>query len=189
MASISAPDFKTGAKVLVDGAPCSMVAVEFVKPGKGQAFTRIKLKNLITGRVWERTLKSGETLELADVSEEDAEFLYQDGSEWHFMHKSTYEQYAVGEDAVGDAKDYLLPQMECQITLFNGGLIAVAPPNTVEVRVSQTEPGVKGDTVTGGTKPATLETGATINVPLFVNIDDVLKVDTRTGKYLSRVGK
>ena len=189
MATISTPSFKTGTKVLVEGDPCNMVAVEFVKPGKGQAFSRIKFKNLISGRVWERTLKSGETLELADVSEESADFLYDDGQEWHFMNKTSFEQYAVTAEIVSETKNWLLPEMECQVTLFNGSIIAVTPPTTVELQVTYTEPGMKGDTVTGGTKPATLETGVSINVPLFVNIDDRLKVDTRTAKYLSRAGK
>lgn len=164
-----------------------MLETEFVKPGKGQAFTRVKFRNLLSGRVWERTLRSGETMEAADVMERDYDFLYTDGDRWHFMTTDeTYEQIEVTIEVVGEAKNFLIPQARCQITIWNDRPISVVPPNFVDVVVDQTDPGLRGDTAQGGTKPATLETGAVIQVPLFVEIGDSLRVDTRTGEYVSR---
>jgi len=187
MASYSTNEFKSGAKVIVDGDPCTMVDVEFVKPGKGQAFTRVKLRNLKTGRSWERTFKSGESLERADVMDQDMEFVYADGEFWHFMlTDGSFEQYAADEKAVGDAKQWLKEQNVCTVTLYNDVPLAVTPSNFVELEVVETDPGLKGDTAQGGTKPATLSTGAVVRVPLFINQGDVLKVDTRSGEYVSR---
>ena len=189
MASYSTNEFRSGLKVLLEGEPCAILENEFVKPGKGQAFNRTKFRNLKTGRVWERTFKSGESIEAADVMDLDMEYLYTDGEFWHFMRTDgSYEQCAAGEAAVADAKEWLKEQDVCQVTLWNDDPIAVSPPNFVELEVIETDPGLKGDTASGGTKPATLSTGATIKgVPLFVNIGDVLKIDTRTGEYVSRV--
>ena len=188
MASFSTNEFRSGLKVLLDGDPCSILENEFVKPGKGQAFNRVKLRNLKSGKVWERTFKSGESLEAADVLELDMEFLYADGEFWHFMKTDdSYEQVAAGAAAVADAKDWLKEQEKCQITLWNDDPIAVALPNFVELEVAETDPGLKGDTAQGGTKPATLTTGAVIKVPLFINIGETLRIDTRTGEYVSRV--
>jgi elongation factor P len=189
MASYSTNEFKSGLKVMLDGDPCAILENEFVKPGKGQAFNRVKFRNLKNGRVWERTFKSGESLEAADVMDRDMEYLYSDGEYWHFMQTDgSFEQIAAGEAAVGDAKLWLKEQDVCQVTLWNDDPIAVSPPNFVELEVIETDPGLKGDTASGGTKPATLSTGATVKgVPLFVNIGDVLKIDTRTGDYVSRV--
>lgn len=189
MANFSTNEFKTGLKVLLEGDPCSILENEFVKPGKGQAFNRVKFRNLKTGRVWERTFKSGESLEGADVMDIDMEYLYTDGEFWHFMKTDgSYEQVAADAAAVGDTQDWLKEQDVYQITLWNEAPIAVTPPNFVELEVTDTDPGLKGDTANGGTKPATLSTGAVVKgVPLFINIGDILKVDTRTGEYVNRV--
>jgi elongation factor P len=186
MAVFSTNEFKSGLKLMIDGDPCSIIENEFVKPGKGQAFNRVKFRNLKTGRVIERTFKSGDTAEGADVVETNMEYLYNDGEFFHFMVTDTYEQYAASNAAVGDSVKWLKGQEKCIITLWNNDPIAVTPPNFVVLAVTDTEPGVRGDTSSGGNKPATLETGATVRVPLFVNIGDLIKVDTRTGEYLSR---
>ncbi|PID42819.1 MAG: elongation factor P [Gammaproteobacteria bacterium] len=188
MASYSTNEFKSGLKVMLDGEPCSIVDNEYVKPGKGQAFNRVKLKNLGTGRTWERTFKSGESLEGADVMELDMEYVYTDGEFWHFMlTDGSFEQYAADAKAVGDCKLWLKEQDVYSVTLFNGAPLTVTPANFVELEVVETDPGVKGDTAQGGSKPATLSTGAVVNVPLFINIGEVLKIDTRSGEYVSRV--
>ncbi|QEW07733.1 elongation factor P [Nitrincola iocasae] len=186
MANYSANQFKNGLKVMLDGDPCNMLDVEFVKPGKGQAFTRVKLRNLITGRVWERTFKSNESIEGADVMDTDMEYLYGDGEMWHFMDQNTFEQVAADKNAVGDAAKWLKEQDKITVTLWNDNPIAVSPPNFVELEVIETDPGVKGDTAQGGSKPATLSTGAVVRVPLFIEIGEVLRIDTRSGEYVSR---
>ncbi len=186
MASVSTNQFKNGMKVMIDGDPCSMVDVEFVKPGKGQAFTRVKLRNLLSGRIWERTFKSGDSVETADVLDTDMEYSYYDGELWYFMDPNTFEQVGADANAVGDTKQWLKEQDRVTITLFNGNPISVTPANFVELTVVETDPGVKGDTAQGGSKPATLATGAVVRVPLFINEGDVLKIDTRTGEYVSR---
>ena len=165
-----------------------MLEAEFVKPGKGQAFTRVKLRNLISGRVWERTLKSGVSMEAADVIDRDYDYLYSDGSSWHFMSTDgNYDQIEASAEVVGSSQQYLVEQARCQITFWDNRPISVVPPNFVNLMVTDTDPGLKGDTAQGGNKPATVETGAVFNVPLFVEIGDVLRVDTRTGEYVNRV--
>ncbi len=187
MASYSTNEFKAGLKVLLESEPCVILENEFVKPGKGQAFNRVRLRNLISNRVWERTFKSGESLEAADVLELDMEYLYTDGEFWHFMKTDgSYEQIAAPETAVADASQWLKEQESYQITLWNDVPISVTPPNFLDLEVVDTDPGLKGDTAQGGTKPATLSTGAVVKVPLFIEVGDVLKVDTRTGEYVSR---
>ena len=188
MANYSTNEFKAGLKVMLDGDPCAIVENEFVKPGKGQAFNRVKLRNLMTNRVWERTFKSGESLEAADVVEQDMEYLYTDGEFWHFMlTDGSFEQYAADAKAVGDTVKWLKEQDVYTVTLYNGAPLTVTPPNFVELEVVDTDPGMKGDTAQGGSKPATLSTGAVVNVPLFITIGEVLKVDTRSGEYVNRV--
>lgn len=187
MASYSTSEFKRGLKVMMDGDPCAIVENEFVKPGKGQAFSRVKIRNLKTGRVIERTFKSGESIEAADVMDTDMQYLYNDGEAWHFMHPDTFEQVAADAKAVGDVYKWLKEQDMCVVTTWNGVPISITPPNHVVLTVTETDPGVRGDTATGATKPATLETGAVVYVPLFVDIGDQLKVDTRSGEYISRV--
>ncbi len=190
MTSYSTNEFKGGLKLLVDGEPCSILENEFVKPGKGQAFNRVKFRNLLNGRVWERTFKSGESLAGADVLELDMEYLYEDGEFWHFMKTDgSYEQLAADASAVSEAKNWLKPQEAYQVVLWNDKPISVIPPNFVELEVLQTDPGLKGDTAQGGSKPATLSSGAVVKVPLFVNQGDLLRVDTRTGEYQNRVAR
>ena len=189
MASYSTSEFRSGLKVMIDGDPCSIIENEFVKPGKGQAFNRVKIRNLKTGRVLDKTFKSGESLEAADVIDIDMQFLYSDGEFWHFMVPDTFEQHAADANAVGESHLWLKAQDSCQVTLYNGSPIGVTPPNFVELDITETEPGLKGDTAQGGTKPATLETGAMVKVPLFLEIGEAVRVDTRTGEYMSRVKK
>ena len=186
MASYSTNEFKGGLKIMIDGDPCAIIENEFVKPGKGQAFNRVKIRNLKTGRVIERTFKSGESVESADVMEVELQYLYNDGEFWHFMDPQTYEQLAAGEAAVGEAAKWLKEQDVCQVTLWNGTPLLVTPPNFVILTVTDTDPGVRGDTSGGGGKPATLETGAIVRVPLFIDIGDTLRIDTRTGEYVAR---
>ena len=188
MATYSTNEFRPGLKVLLEGDPCTILDNEFVKPGKGQAFTRVKFRNLKTGRVWDRTFRSGESIDAADVLETEMEFLYSDGELWHFMKTDgSYEQMAASAAVVGDGSQWLNGQEVCSVTLWNDDPIAVVPPNFVELAVTETDPGLRGDTAQGGTKPATLATGASIKVPLFVEIGDVLRIDTRTSEYVSRV--
>lgn len=171
---------------MLDGDPCTIIENEYVKPGKGQAFNRVRLRNLKTGRVIERTFKSGDTLEGADVVDTDMQYLYSDGEFWHFMVPDTFEQHMADKNAVGDSVKWLKEQDSCVITLWNGTPLAVTPPNFVVLKVVETDPGVRGDTSGGGGKPATLETGAVVRVPLFIEIGELVKVDTRTGEYMGR---
>lgn len=187
MATYSTNEFRGGLKIMIDGDPYTIVENEIVKPGKGQAFNRIKIRNLKTGRVIDRTYKSGESVEAADVMDTDMQYLYNDGEYWHFMDPNTFEQIAADKNAVGDAEKWLKEQDVCLVTLWNGVPISVTPPNFVELKVTETDPGVRGDTSGGGGKPATLETGAVVRVPLFIPEGEVIKVDTRTGEYVGRV--
>ena len=186
MAIYNTNELKNGMKVMIDNAPCNIVDCEFVKPGKGQAFTRVKIRNLKTGRVVERTYKSNETLASADVSDVEMQYLYNDGELWHFMVSDTFEQYAAGAEAVEEAAKWLKEQDICVVTLWDNEPLQVAPPNFVVLAITETDPGLKGDTSGGGGKPATLETGAVVRVPLFVQIGELIKVDTRKGEYVSR---
>ena len=186
MATYSTNEFKPGLKIMIDTNPCSIVENIIVKPGKGQAFNRVKYRNLINGRVVERTFKSGDTVEAADVSDEDMQYLYHDGEFFHFMNTTSFEQISATPATVGDTAQWLKEQDPCTVTLWNGQPIAITPPNFVELKIVETDPGVRGDTATGGTKPATLETGAVVRVPLFMVEGEVIRVDTRTGDYLSR---
>ncbi len=188
MATYSTNEFKSGLKVILESDPCSIVENEFVKPGKGQAFNRVRLKNLKTGRVWERTFKSGESLEAADVLDLEMEYLYSDGEYWHFMKTDeSYEQLAADRASVEDALPWLKETDRYTVTLWNDNPISVSPPNFVELEITETDPGLKGDTAQGGSKPATLSTGAVVKVPLFINVGEVVRVDTRTGEYQNRV--
>ncbi len=187
MASYNTNEFRGGLKILLDGDPYSIVENEFVKPGKGQAFNRVKVRNLKTGRVIERTFKSGESVDAADVFEKEMQYLYSDGAFWHLMEPETFEQLGADETAMGDDVKWLKEGAVCMVTLWNGAPLSVLPPNFVELRITETDPGVRGDTSGGGGKPATLETGAVVRVPLFVNEGELIKVDTRKGEYVSRV--
>jgi elongation factor P len=186
MAQINTNQFKPGIKIMVDGDPCNILENDFVKPGKGQAFNRVKYRNLRTGRVNEKNIRSGESFDAADVVETNMQYLYKDADGWHFMDPASYEQYAASEAAMVDAAPWTKEEDICAVMLYNGLPIAVSPPNFVHLKVTDTDPGLRGDTSSGGTKAATLETGAVIRVPLFINVGEVLKVDTRTGSYVSR---
>ena len=172
---------------MLDGDPHAIVANEFVKPGKGQAFTRTKVRNLKTGRVVERTFKSGDSVEAADVLDTEMQYLYSDGEHWHFMDQNTFEQLAADKTAMGDSHLWLKEETVCEITLWNGQPLAVSPPNFVELKITETDPGLRGDTATGGTKPAHMETGSVVKVPLFIEEGELIRIDTRTGEYVSRV--
>ncbi len=187
MATFNTNDFKSGLKIIQDGDPCTIVENEFVKPGKGQAFSRVKIRNLKTGRVVDKTFKSGESVEAADVMETDMQYLYNDGEFWHFMEPNTYEQHAADATAVGDSFKWLKEEDVCVVTLWNNTPLLVAPPNFVELKIAEIDPRVLGDTAQGGVKPATLETGAVVRVPLFVEEGEMIKVDTRSAEYVSRV--
>ena len=187
MASYNTNVFRSGLRIIIDQDPCIIVENEFVKPGKGQAFNRVRIKNLKTGRTVEKTFKSGESVEAADVMDTDMQYLYSDGEFWHFMVPDTYEQYAADEKAVADARQWLSEQDVCQVTLWNNTPLLVAPPNFVELEITETDPGIRGDTASGGVKPATLATGAVVRVPLFVEQGEKIRVDTRSGEYVSRV--
>lgn len=186
MSSYGLNEIRNGMKLIIDNDPCVVVDNEFVKPGKGQAFNRLRYRNLKTGRVIERTYKSGDSIPAADVVEIEAQFLYGDGTDWHFMASETFEQYALQEAEVAEAKLWLKDQAECKLTLWNGSPILVIPPMFVNLKVVETDPGLKGDTAGSGGKPAKLETGAVVRVPLFIQEGELLKIDTRTGEYVSR---
>ena len=191
MASFSTNEFKAGLKVMLDGNPYSILENEFVKPGKGQAFNRVKMRNLRSGRQLEQTFKSGESLEAADVIDTEMNYLYNDGEFWHFMHPESFEQLQADKTAVNDAIKWLKDNSNalCTITLFNGVPLSITPPNFVELQITETDPGLRGDTSGGGGKPATLETGAVVRVPLFVQQGEIVRVDTRTGDYQTRVSQ
>ncbi len=186
MASYSTNQFKPGVKIMIDGDPFNIVENEMVKPGKGQAFNRVRVRNLRSGRVIERTFKSGDSVEAADIVEAEMQYLYADGEAWHFMNQSTFEQIQASNTVVGDAGQWLKGQEICSVMLWNGEPIGITPPNFVILKITQTDPGMRGDTATGGTKPATLETGAVVRVPLFIEEGSLLKIDTRSGDYVSR---
>jgi len=184
---IDTSEFRKGLKIEMDGEPFEIVDFQHVKPGKGSAFVRTTLKSLLTGRVLQPTLKSGDKVGKPDIEDKEMQFLYQQGEEFYFMDTRSYEQTFVLAPALGDARNFLKENITVSILFYNGAAIGVSLPNSVDLKVVQCDPSVRGDTVTGASKPAKLETGYTVNVPLFINEGDVLKVDTRDGKYLTRV--
>jgi elongation factor P len=186
MSSYTTSEIRSGMKVILEGEPYAIVDNEFVKPGKGQAFNRIKVRNLKNGRTIERTFRSGESLEAADVMDAEMQYLYNDGSFWHFMIPENFEQYSTDKAVVGDNAVWLKDGMNCTVTLWNNVPLVVTPPAHVELKIIETDPGLRGDTATGGQKTAKLETGAVVRVPLFLNEGEVIRVDTRTGAYISR---
>jgi elongation factor P len=183
----STPDFRKGLKIELNGEPFTIVEFQHVKPGKGGAFVRTTLKSLISGNVIDRTFRSGEKVDKPDLEEKEMQYLYESEGEFHFMDSETYEQSFLTAEQLGDARNYLQENVTVTVLFHNGKPIGVEVPIFVELTASSTEPGIKGDTAGGATKPATLETGMTVQVPLFVNEGDVLKIDTRTGKYIERV--
>ena len=185
--AISTSDFRRGLKIEVDGEPYIIVDFRHVKPGKGQAFVRTKIKSLVTGRVLERNFRIGESFNEPDLEEKEAQFLYRDGEQFHFMDTETYEEMILTKEQLGGAEDFMPENITVKILFYRGRPIGVELPNFVELKVVSTTPGVKGDTAQGGSKPATLETGAVIQVPLFVEEGDTVRVDTRTREYVERV--
>jgi elongation factor P len=183
---VSTAEFKKGLKIQFDGEPYSIVDFQHVKPGKGGAFVRTKLKHMKLGRVIDNTFRAGEKVELVDFEEKRMQFLYRD-DRYHFMDLETYDQISLSREEVGDASDFLKENTEVEILFIDQSPVTVELPNFIELQVARTDPGIRGDTATGGSKPATLETGAVIQVPLFLNEGDVVKVDTRSGEYLGRV--
>jgi len=186
MATYSTNEFRAGLKIMIDNDPFAIMVNEFVKPGKGQAFNRVKMRNLKNGRVLEKTYKSGESVEAADVMDKDMQYLYNDGDTWYFMDLTTFEQYPADKPAVEDAAQWLKGEEICAVTLWNGSPLSVAAPNFVILQITDTDPGLRGDTASGGSKPATLETGAMVKVPLFIENEELIKIDTRTGEYVGR---
>jgi len=184
---ISTNDFRTGVTVEVDGDVWQVVEFQHVKPGKGSAFVRAKMKNVRTGAVIERTFNAGERLPRARVEKREMQYLYSSDDMHYFMDNETFEQVSLGEEHLRDAKKFLKENMNIDVVFFQGDVIGVELPNSVELRVIETDPGIRGDTATGGTKPATLETGYVVRVPLFINTGDVLRIDTRTGEYIERM--
>jgi len=182
-------DIRKGLKVLMDGNPYTVIEFQFVKPGKGSAFTRTKFKNLLTGGVIEKNIRSGEKLEPANVEEREMQFLYKEGDDFVFMDQSSYEQVTVASEIVGDSGDMMMDNLECSVLFFNDRAVGVTLPNFLIVKIASTEPGAKGDTATNVTKPAIIETGAEVQVPLFINEGDTIKFDTRDRKYVERVNR
>ncbi len=184
---ISAGDFRNGVTIEYEGNVYQIIEFQHVKPGKGAAFVRTKLKNIISGGVVEKTFRPTEKCPTARIDRKDMQYLYNDGDLYYFMDTENYEQMPISQDSVGDSLKFVKENDMCKVCSYNGNVFAIEPPMFVELVITDTEPGFKGDTATGATKPATVETGATVSVPLFVNVDDVIKIDTRTGEYLSRV--
>ncbi|HEY7654815.1 MAG TPA: elongation factor P [Methylomirabilota bacterium] len=183
---VSTAEFKKGLKIQFDGEPYSIVDFQHVKPGKGGAFVRTKLKHMRLGRVIDNTFRAGEKVELVDFDEKRMQYLYRD-DRYHFMDLDTYDQISLSAEEVGDARDFLKENIEVEILFINDSPVTVELPNFIELQIVKTDPGIRGDTASGGSKPATLETGAVVQVPLFLNQGDVVKVDTRSGEYLGRV--
>jgi len=183
---VSTAEFRKGLRIVFDGEPYTIVDFQHVKPGKGGAFVRTKLKHMRQGRVIDNTFRSGEKVELVDFEDKHMQFLYKD-DRFHFMDMETYDQVSLSEDEVGDASLYLKDNTEVEVLYIDGSPVSIELPNFIELTVARTDPGVRGDTAQGGTKPATLETGAVVQVPLFLNEGDIVKIDTRTGEYLGRV--
>ena len=184
---ISAGDFKNGLTLEIDGNVVQIMEFQHVKPGKGAAFVRTKLKNVISGGIIERTFRPTEKFPQARIERVDMQYLYNDGDLYNFMNNETYDQIAIAQDTVGDALKFVKENETVKVCSYNGSVFAIEPPLFVELEITETEPGFAGNTAQGATKPAVVETGATVYVPLFVNQGDVIKIDTRTGEYLSRV--
>lgn len=188
MAQISTNEFKAGIKVEMEGQPYVIVGNEFVKPGKGQAFNRVKLKHLLSGRVIERTFKSGDKLDIADVAEIEMRMLYKEGTSAIFMDEKTFDQITIPIENIGDSAQWLLEDLMYEVLFYNGAPVSVSPPTFLELRITETAPGDRGNTASGRVlKPAIVETGAQVQVPLFIDEGEKVKIDTRTGEYVSRV--
>jgi elongation factor P len=184
---LTAGDLRKGLKIEIDGEPYLVVEFEFSKPGKGQALYRCRLRNMITGSQFDRTYRSGDKFNSADLEEQEMEYLYREGESYCFMNTTSYEQIEVADTQVGEASNFLIENLKVDMLLFQGRPIGISLPNFVELRVTKADPGIKGDTASGATKPVTMETGLVINVPLFIEEGEILKLDTRTGAYVERV--
>ncbi|HLL52724.1 MAG TPA: elongation factor P [Myxococcaceae bacterium] len=184
---IDTSEFRKGLKIEIDGEPFEIIEFQHVKPGKGSAFVRTTIKSLLTGRQLQPTMKSGDKVGKPDIEEKEMQYLYKQGDDFYFMDTKNYEQTYLSEAMLGDSRNFLKENVNASILFYNGKAIGVTLPNSVDLVVTKCDPGVRGDTVSGAMKPATLETGYTVNVPLFINEGDVLKIDTRDGKYLTRV--
>ena len=182
-------DIRKGLKIMLDGSPYTVVEFQFVKPGKGAAFTRTKMKNLLSGGVIERNLRSGDKLEPANVETKTMQYLYKDAESFVFMDTTTYDQVSIPEGTIGDSKEFMPENINVEVLFFNDRAVGVSLPNFIEQAIISTEPGFKGDTSTGASKPAKISTGAQVNVPLFINVGDVVRIDTRTGEYLERLSR
>ena len=188
MAQVATNEFRAGLKVELDGQPFVIVSNEFVKPGKGQAFNRVRLKHLLQKRVVDKTFKSGEKLDLADVEETEMRMLYRDTDGVVFMNESTFEQTTISQETLGDVDQWLMEDKEYSVILYNGQPVLIEPPTFVEMRLTETEPGARGDTSSGRVlKPGITESGAKVQIPIFINEGEMIKIDTRTGEYVSRV--
>ena len=187
MAKVSAGDIRNGVTIEVDGKVCQVIDFMHVKPGKGAAFVRVKMKNIIDGGVVETTFRPTETFEQAHIERKKMQYLYNDGDLYYFMNNETYDQIAIDNETVGDSLKFVKENEVVKVCSYNGSVFAIEAPLFVELEITETEPGFKGDTAQGATKPAIVETGASVNVPLFVEQGDVIKIDTRTGEYLSRI--
>lgn len=183
---ISAGDFRNGVTFEMDGQVVSIIEFQHVKPGKGAAFVRTKIRNVITGAVVEKTFNPNDKYPTAFIERRDMEYLYNDGDLYYFMDNETYEQLPIGKDVLTDSFKFVKENMVCKVLSYKGNVFGIEPPNFVKLQIAETEPGLKGDTATNVTKPATLETGAEIKVPLFINEGDMIEIDTRTGEYMSR---
>jgi elongation factor P len=184
---IDTSEFRKGMKIEIDGEPFEILDFQHVKPGKGSAFVRTTIRSLLTGRTLEPTMKSGDKVGKPDIEDKDMQYLYKEGEDYYFMDTRNYEQTFLSEKVLGEAKNFLKENINVSVLFYNGKAIGVTLPNSVDLKVTKCDPGVRGDTVSGALKPATLETGYSVNVPLFINEGDILKIDTRDGKYLTRV--
>ena len=184
---IDTSEFKKGMKIEIDGEPFEILDFQHVKPGKGSAFVRTTIRSLLTGRTLEPTMKSGDKVGKPDIEDKDMQYLYKEGADYYFMDTRNYEQTFISEKVLGEQKNFLKENINASILFYTGKAIGVSLPNSVDLKVTKCDPGIRGDTVSGALKPAELETGYTVNVPLFINEGDVLKIDTRDGKYLTRV--
>lgn len=185
--TVTANGLKSSLKIIIDGEPCIILENEYVKPGKGQAFNRVKFRRLLSGRVLEKTFKSGDTFEVADIREVTLDYIYNDSQFYHFIHNETFDQISADSKVVGGSAKWLVANSTCTLTLWNGNPIVVTPPKFVELEIAETDPGLRGDTQSSGGKPATLVTGAVVRVPLFVQVGELIRIDTRSEEYVSRV--
>jgi elongation factor P len=185
---IDTSEFRKGLKIEVEGDPFEIIEFQHVKPGKGGAFVRTRIKSLFTGNTLDRTFRAGDKVGRPDIDEREMQYLYAQGDEYYFMDNRSYEQTFITAEILGDARNFLKENIVVSVLFYQGKALGTSLPNTVELKVASCDPGVRGDTVSGATKPATMETGYVVNVPLFINEGDLLRVDTRTGDYLTRVG-